>query len=79
MLKREWGAESNGNLLYLLITGKTAALVPEFAVEDLSSAELQQRFLRLQRRNCPWAEYSEDDDDVDDIFISFYSCLPNGY
>ena len=30
------------------IPGKTEALVPEFAVEDLPSAELQPRFLRLQ-------------------------------
>ena len=36
MLKRAWGAESNGKLPYLFIPGKTAALVPEFAVEDLS-------------------------------------------
>ena len=35
MLKREWGAESNEKLLHLFIPGKTAALVPEFAVEDL--------------------------------------------
>ena len=35
MLKREWGAESNGKLLHLFITNKTAVLVPEFAVEDL--------------------------------------------
>ena len=35
MLKREWGAESNGKLPHLFIPGKTAALVPEFAVEDL--------------------------------------------
>ena len=35
MLKREWGVESNRKLLHLLIPGKTAALVPEFAVEDL--------------------------------------------
>ena len=41
MLKRGWGAESNGKLRNLLIPGKTAALVPEFAVEDLPSAELQ--------------------------------------
>ena len=34
MLKRKWGAESNGKLPYLLIPSKTAALVPEFAVED---------------------------------------------
>ena len=40
---------------------KTAGLVPEFAVEDLPSAELQPWFLRLQWRNCPWAEHSDDD------------------
>ena len=33
MLKREWGAESNWKLPHLFIPGKTAALVPEFAVE----------------------------------------------
>ena len=46
MLKREWGAERNGKLSHLFIPGKTAALVPEFAVEDLLSAELQPWFLR---------------------------------
>ena len=51
MLKREWGAERNGNLPHLFILSKTAILVPEFAVEDLPSAELQPWFLRLQ-----WAE-----------------------
>ena len=38
MLKREWGAESYRSYS---IPGKTTALVPEFAVEDLPSAELQ--------------------------------------
>ena len=35
MLKREWGAESNGKLPHLSIPSKTAPRVPEFAVEDL--------------------------------------------
>ena len=35
MLKRGWGAESNGKLPYLLIPSKTATLVPEFTAEDL--------------------------------------------
>ena len=52
MLKREWGVESNGKLPHLFIPGKTAALVPEFEVEDLPSAELQPRFLCLQLRTC---------------------------
>ena len=48
MLKREWGAESNVKLPHLFFSGKVAALVPRFAVEDLPSAELQLWFLRLQ-------------------------------
>ena len=36
-------------------------LQPEFAVEDLPSAELQPKFLRLQWRKCLWAEHSYDD------------------
>ena len=35
MLKREWGAESNGKLPHLSIPSKTTAWVPEFPVEDL--------------------------------------------
>ena len=35
MLKRDWGAESNGKLQHLFIPIKTATLVPEFVVEDL--------------------------------------------
>ena len=35
MLKKEWGAESNGKLRHVFIPSKTATLVPEFAVEDL--------------------------------------------
>ena len=45
---------------------KTAALIPEFVVEDLPSAELQPRFLRLQWRTYTWAQHSDDDDDDDD-------------
>ena len=48
MLKREWGAESNRKLPYLFNPGKTVALVPEFEVEDLPSAELRPRLLCLQ-------------------------------
>ena len=35
MLKREWGAESNGNLPQLFIPSKIVTLVPEYTVEDL--------------------------------------------
>ena len=63
MLKTEWGVESNRSYP---IPGKTAALVPEFAVEDLPSAELPPGFLCLQRRTWPCAEHCDDDDDDDD-------------
>ena len=36
MLKREWGAESNGKLSHPFIPTKTVILIPEFAVVDLS-------------------------------------------
>ena len=35
ILKREWGAESNGKLPHLFIHSKTAILVFQFAEEDL--------------------------------------------
>ena len=50
MLKREWGAESNGKLPRLFITSKTATLVPEFAVEDLPLDRTEPWFLRLHER-----------------------------
>ena len=56
MLKRECGAEKMGSYHSYSIPGKTAALVPEFAVEDLPSAE-------LQWRTCSWAQYFDDDYD----------------
>ena len=36
MLKREWGAESNGKVPHLYIPSKRATLVPEFEVDDLT-------------------------------------------
>ena len=45
--ERERRVGSNGKLPYLFIRGKTAILVPEFAVQDLPSIELQHWFLRL--------------------------------
>ena len=38
MLKREWGAESNGNLPHLFIHSKITTWVSEFVVEDLPSS-----------------------------------------
>ena len=43
-VKERVGVESNRKLPHLFNPGKTAALVPEFAVKDLPSAELQPGF-----------------------------------
>ena len=48
ILKREWGAESNGKLLHLFIPSNIATLVPEFAVEDLSLDTTATWFLHLR-------------------------------
>ena len=40
MLRREWGAKSNGKLSNLFIPSKTATFVPELAVEDLSLSRI---------------------------------------
>ena len=72
MLERESvGCGKQRKLQHLFIPSKTAILVPEFAVEDLPSAELQPRFLSLQWRTCFWSEHSDDDDDDDDDIISW--------
>ena len=42
------------------ISGKTAALVSEFSVKDLPSAELQPRYLRLHWSTYPWSDHSDD-------------------
>ena len=57
ILKREWGAESNGKLPRLFIHSKTATLVLEFAVEVLW-AELQHCFLRLHVCMYIWGSRS---------------------
>ena len=66
MRKREWGAESNGKLSAPIQS--LVKLQHELAVENLPSAELQPRFLRLQLRTCPWAEHDDDDDDDEFIY-----------
>ena len=59
MLKRDrMVRKATGSCRTYSISGKTAALVDKFAVEDLRSAELQPRFLCLQWMTCPLAEHS---------------------
>ena len=63
MLKREWGAESNGKLPNIFIPSKTANLVSEFAVKDLPgrTAALVPEFAV---KYLPWTEHPDDDDDM---------------
>ena len=53
MLKREWGAESNGKLLHLLIPSKTATLIPEFEVEDLPLGRTAALVLEFAVKDLP--------------------------
>ena len=58
--ERELGAELTGSYsIYPSLTKLEPWFLsfPEFAVEDLPSAELQLWFLRLQWRAYPWAEH----------------------
>ena len=41
MLKREWGAERNGNLPHLLIPSKTATLVAKYELEALPFGRIE--------------------------------------
>ena len=52
--------KATGSYCTYSIPGKTAALVPEFAVGNLPSAKLQPKFLHLQWMTCPWAENTDD-------------------
>ena len=54
MLKREWGAESNGKLPHLSIHSKTAAWVPEFAVEDLSLGRIAALLPKFAVKDLPF-------------------------
>ena len=53
MLKREWGAESNGKLPHLFIPSKTATLVPEFTVEDLPLNRTAALVLKFAVKDVP--------------------------
>ena len=57
MLKREWGAESNGKLPHLFIPSKTTTFVPEFAVEDLPLYRTATLVPAFAVKTCLWAEH----------------------
>ena len=53
LLKREWGVESNGKLPHLFIPSKTAALFPEFTVEDLALVRTTALVSEFAVKNLP--------------------------
>ena len=53
MLKREWGAESNGKLPHLFIPNKTATYVPEFAMEDLPLSRIAALVPKFAMKDLP--------------------------
>ena len=63
MLKREWGAESNGKLQHLYIPSKTAAWDPEFAVEDLTLSRTADLVPDFAVKDLSLGQNTHDDDD----------------
>ena len=57
ILKREWGAESNGKLPHLFIPSKTATYVPEFAKEDLPMGRIAALVPEFAVKDLPLAEH----------------------
>ena len=53
MLKREWGAESNGKLPHLFTPRKTATRVPEFAMKDLPLGRIAALVLEFAVKGLP--------------------------
>ena len=62
MLKRAWGAESNGKLPRLFIPSKTAT-VPEFAVEDLPLGRIA-ALVQVYKEGPALGHNTDDDEDV---------------
>ena len=60
MLKREWGAESNGKIPHLFIPSKTVTMFPEFAVEDLPFDRTATLVPAFAMKDCPRVEHSDD-------------------
>ena len=61
VLKREWGAESNGNLPHLFDPSKTATLVHEFAVEDLALGGTAALVSEFAVKDLPLGRTPDDD------------------
>ena len=59
MLKRNWGAESNGKLPHLFIPSKIATLVSGFAVEDLPLDKTAALVPEFAVKDLPLAEHSD--------------------
>ena len=64
MLKRGWGAESNGKLPCLFFPSETATLVSEFAVEDLPLGRTATLVHEFVVKDLPLGRTHDDDDDM---------------
>ena len=62
MLKREWGAESNGKLSHLSIPSKTATWITRFAVEDLPLSRTAALVPEFAVNDLPLGQNTHDDD-----------------
>ena len=74
MLKREWGAESNGKVPHLFIPSKTATLVPEFVVEDLPLGRTAAFMPEFAVKDLPWTKHTEDDEYISRRLLMGFHC-----
>ena len=75
MLKREWGAESNGKIPHLFIPGKIVILVPEFSVKDLPLGRTATLVPEFAVKDLLLGQKTHDDDDDDDDSINRHDFL----
>ena len=68
--EREWGAVSNGKLPHLFIAGKSATLVPKFAMEDLRFGTIAALVLEFAVKDLSLGRTLFDDDDAD-----YWNCI----
>ena len=57
--------KATGSYRTYSITGKTAALLPEFCGGRPASGRTAAQIPALAMKDCPWAEHTDDDDDDD--------------
>ena len=73
MLKRGWGAESNGKLPNLFSPSKTATQVREFSMKDLPLGRTAALVPEFAVKDLPALGQNTDDDEAFVILVSLHN------